>query len=278
MIKIRTANLEDKDKIVELINSMEQNSYIVRFIDEWLKSINEKVFVAEDDGKIVGIAHFFIQNENVAWFEAARIHKEYRNKGIGTMLANVMLDFVKNLGIKKARLVTGGTNIPAQKHLAKTKFKLYSKWVAWKIDFQKINIEDLAFKEANFEEIWNYLNNSKCFVDSGKLYFDSWIFYDFTKDWLKNKINENKVFFDGNGIVIFDEMSRFKGSFQTSYFEAKNLNVMKLLSYIIKQAKKINVSYDKIFIVTPANEELINVLKNVGELRSELLIYEAKID
>jgi hypothetical protein len=53
---------------------------------------------------------------------------------------------------------------------------------------------------------------------------------------------------------------------------------MKLLSYIIKQAKKINVSYDKIFIVTPANEELINVLKNVGELRSELLIYEAKID
>ncbi len=277
MIKIRTANLEDKDKIVELVNSMEQNSYIIKFIDEWLKSNNGKVFVAEDDGKIVGIAHFFIQNKNVAWFEAARIHKDYRNRGIGTMLANIMLDFVKDLGIKKARLVTGGTNIPAQRHLSKTKFKLYAKWVAWKIDFQNI-IEDLTFKETNFEEIWNYLNNSKCFIDSGKLYFDSWIFYDFTEDWLKNKIDENKVFFDGNGIVIFDEMSRFKGSFQTCYFEAKNFNVMNLLGFIVKQAKKLNITYDKISIVTPANEELINALKSIGELRSELLIYEAKID
>jgi N-acetylglutamate synthase and related acetyltransferases len=279
MVKIREATIIDKEKIVELLNSIEQNSYILRFLDEWLRSDNGKVLVAEDDGKIVAISHFFIQNKEVAWFEAARVHKDYRNRGIATMIANTLLNIVKDMGIKKARLVTSASNIPAQRHLAKTIFKVYAKWVSWKFNLQDLNNEDLIFEKSRIEEIWVYLNNSRCFIDSGRLYFDSWVWYDFTYEWLNTKLNENKVFFDGNGIIIFDEMSRFKGNYQTCYFEAKSFNIRKFLKFICLQAKKLKINYDKIFIVTPSNEELISALKNNGlEQISELLIYEAKIN
>jgi len=274
--KIRYATINDKNKIVDFLKNIDPSDYILKILDSWLTDEKGKCLIVEDRDNVIAMNHFFIQDGNVAWLEGARVDKEYRNKGIATFLANKTLEILKGMGIKKARLATVISNIPAQRHLAKTKFKEYARWLIWKSKDLKYK-EEVNFNYHNSKDIWSYIINSKTYYNSGKLYQNNFIWFDFNYEFFEKAIANFKVIFYKEGLAIFDKGLRF-GDFEICYIDINEENYEKILNILITLGKRKGIDIKNFKLISPKDEEIINCLKNYGfDLSNEVLIYQAEI-
>ena len=78
-------------------------------IVKYLKRNPETCFVAEDDGKIVGVIIAGNDGRRGYIYHTA-VHPDCRHQGIGTALVNAALDALKSVGINKVALVVFSRN------------------------------------------------------------------------------------------------------------------------------------------------------------------------
>mgnify|MGYP000055985569 CR=1 FL=1 len=272
-IRIREAKLEDKEKIIEFLREINPNDYIFNVLDFWLKDESGKVLVAEHEGKIVAMNHFYQQNKESGWLEGARVHKDYRGRGIATMLALRSLELLKERGVKKARLVTSATNIAAQRHLTRTPFKLHSKWL--NINFQNtkfVNVEPYD----NFSDVYDFLIKSKIFNELGRLCHDYFSWFDFNEEWLKNRIFKGEVYCDGENLVIITSSTRRGDKYSVSYLECNSNNLIQMLNIAYSLANLKNKASNILFVI-PSLNEYKKILEKEKIEYYEQLVYEALI-
>ena len=113
-LKIRNAKVEDYRDICKI--SCDDLGYncdekLVKQRLEELNDKNERVFVADYDGIIVGYLHAEVYKplyfESLINFLGLAVSKEYRNHKIGTKLINEVEDWAKSIGITKIRVNSG---------------------------------------------------------------------------------------------------------------------------------------------------------------------------
>jgi len=272
-IRIREAKLEDKEKIIEFLKETNPNDYIFNVLDFWLKDENGKVLIAEHEGKIVAMNHFYQQSKENGWLEGARVHKDYRGKGIATMLALRSLELLKERGVKKARLVTAATNIAALRHLMRTPFKLHSKWLS--VNFQ--NPKFVSIKPYdNFSEVYDFLNRSKIFNEFGRICHDYFSWLDFDEEWLRNRILNKEVYFDGENLVIITQSSRRGGKYSVSYLECNANNLIHMLNIAFSLVSLKDKDSGILFVI-PSLSEYKQILDKEKIEYYEQLVYEALI-
>jgi len=115
MIKVRKSSLQDAKGVVAVINSVIaegkltvlDKSFTVQEEVKFLASLSDReaVFVAEVGGKIVGVQtiSFYSQmdaNSHVATI-GTWIHKDYRSRGVGKLLAKESFTFAKEKRFEK---------------------------------------------------------------------------------------------------------------------------------------------------------------------------------
>lgn len=102
--------------------SIIQNDDLQVYVKDFGSFPDDKCFVAEVENKIIGAVWVRIMNDyghvdnNTPSF-AISIYKEYRKLGIGTVLMNKMLDFLKNNGYKQASLAVQKANYAVKMYL-----------------------------------------------------------------------------------------------------------------------------------------------------------------
>ena len=130
-INIRGAERRDLSFIIKLLaddplganredSTMPPNALYLKAWDEISKNNSAEIFVVEDDNQIVGVAQIdYLQYLTYkggvrAQIEGVRIHKEYRNKGIGKKLFNFLIDKAKQRGCHLVQLSTDKTRPEAE--------------------------------------------------------------------------------------------------------------------------------------------------------------------
>jgi GNAT superfamily N-acetyltransferase len=99
------------------------HDYIPLVWDRWLADPTGKMFVVEADGKVVGMNRVRFLEDGSAWFEGARVHPDYRSRGLASMLGENSMEVARRRGVRVFRLTSGSTNKPAHRQIARIMFK-----------------------------------------------------------------------------------------------------------------------------------------------------------
>ena len=123
---VRLATSKDRDQVLGLLNQLgEVINELVHFdpdnirahelgkenYDLAIKRDDRKVFVADNEGEILGVATYFILNDFITGRPYAHIDdfivdKNRRGQGIGTAILDFIKDYAKNNGLRIVELTS----------------------------------------------------------------------------------------------------------------------------------------------------------------------------
>jgi len=126
MVEVRLATQDDKKDVLSLLDELlthieETQKYgshepaeVVGSVlfDELIKKDTFKIFVAEENGNIVGVATLFAypilrRGQYRGQLEELVVTKNMRSKGVGSKLLEAVKDYCKNNNIRSLRLNSG---------------------------------------------------------------------------------------------------------------------------------------------------------------------------
>ena len=120
-IKVKQLTVVAKDvldKINSLLSVLSKDIQLLKY-DEFTKIIdsdNTTVFVAEDNGEIVGmltLVIYCIPSGQKAWIEDVVVDKEMQGKGIGKALIERAIEYANQLNINKVDLTSSPLRVAA---------------------------------------------------------------------------------------------------------------------------------------------------------------------
>ena len=235
-MKIRFAEPRDKEFVVEFTRrTWEHGDYIEDVWDTWVNDTIGKLFVAEVDEKPVGIMHVTFLTPDYAWLEGARVHPDYRGRGIATELNKVCMNWAKENGAKKIGLITAETNYPAHKAAEKASMRKVAQWVFARINLDtfmldnRINLEEIKTAElSDFMDIMNFLSQSEGYKKVNG-YF-SWLYeiLPLDKRFILQEMKCHRVF-----VVRDEETKRITAvGFQEFYLDWETHALSMYLGYL----------------------------------------------
>ena len=119
-LQIRSARRDDIPAIESFTsNTFEWGDYISAMIGEWLESDSTLVLVACDDDVPVAMAKVTMLSKTEAWFSAARVHPDWRGRGIAGTIAGELDDWARERGAVVGRLVIEDWNEASINHVEK---------------------------------------------------------------------------------------------------------------------------------------------------------------
>jgi len=299
-VKFRLATNQDKEYVLNFCkNTFSWGDYIERVWDSWISEPNSIFLVAEienhnikeEDKKPIAIAHGILIPEKTIWIEGIRVNPEYRKRKLATNLINYIIDYGRKKEATHSAAIVSIKNKASKKVMKKSGFKVIAKWSYISTDQMilpsKSNLIG-TFKIANsndYQQIINFLRNSKIFNQSGKKFVKSWRWYDLTDDRLFIMIYNKQVIIVGDnndddnndndkdklqtirGIAIIDREGYWNNQniFQIVYIDADSEDLLlslinKSLELVLKHNekhsnnKKNKNKYEKVQIFTPYQE------------------------
>ena len=121
--KVRPARPSDKAPLMRFIKDVwGGHDYIPRVWDAWLTDRRGRMFVVEVGGVPVGMNRVRWLEDGSAWFEGARVHPDFRGRGLGSMLGENSMQVARNRGTRVFRLTSGSRNRPAHRQIARIRF------------------------------------------------------------------------------------------------------------------------------------------------------------
>ena len=121
MIKIRRAGKEDFETLEDLYRELEEDGVFYQpqhfvlspkgarsvYMEGILESDDQALFVAEDDGRVIGFAHVVLikskpfsclKPETAMYLQDLVVTEEYRNRGIGSMFMETVKKYGRESG------------------------------------------------------------------------------------------------------------------------------------------------------------------------------------
>src|SRR2546429_166614 len=100
------------------------DDYIPGVFDDWARDRRGGLWVALEDGEIVGIAKLTMLGDREAWLHALRVDPRRQRRGIGTALLAHRLERARRLGARVARLDTAEDNVAVHRLMRRFGFRL----------------------------------------------------------------------------------------------------------------------------------------------------------
>jgi GNAT superfamily N-acetyltransferase len=109
---LRPATAADTDAVLALSYAIYgDEDYIPATWESWLAEPNGAVTVAVSDGAVVGVIHFIMLTADDAWLEGVRVAPTFRQRGVGTALAQEVIAQARSHGAQVLRGSTEEANI-----------------------------------------------------------------------------------------------------------------------------------------------------------------------
>lgn len=131
MINIKKFDIGDSEQVISMIQGILDEIFGERAdrvqLEQGFFGDSGSLFVAEENGKIMGSAGIIKFEPEVARLKRMYVLKEYRGKGVSQLLYNKAEQFAKEKGYKKIILSTYPEMAAAQKFYQKNGFVYYRK-------------------------------------------------------------------------------------------------------------------------------------------------------
>lgn len=114
-IVVRKAREDDFQAIIEMSEGIYQgHDYFLCVFHDWLQTLHRLIFVAEFDGKVVGLrAINIVDNGKTFISQGLRIHPDFRGQGLSSRLIDAVHDFIRTHypNVFRERFTTKSDNI-----------------------------------------------------------------------------------------------------------------------------------------------------------------------
>lgn len=208
-VEVRPARPSDKAPLMSFIKDVwGGHDYIPRLWDEWLRGEGGKMFVVEVDGVPRGMNRVRFLEDGSAWFEGARVHPDFRGRGLATLLGKNSMRFAKQRGIRVFRLTSGSRNKTAHRQIAKIKFREVSRFTAYEPPKGKKlrpNGSAVVVDAAGLPEARRLIERSAEFrLGTGVIWHD-WSAAKMTPEVLRKLVGEGAVWKEGRAVAVARE-------------------------------------------------------------------------
>ena len=124
-VTIRPAKAADREAIAAFTeHTFEWGDYVAGAFDSWLAQPGTRLVVAVDDeGTAIGLSRARLVSASEAWFHAARVHPDWRGRGIAGEMAAVLRDWATEEGAVVGRLLVENWNDASIHHVEKIGFR-----------------------------------------------------------------------------------------------------------------------------------------------------------
>lgn len=118
-VRVRQARTDDEAAVREMTadtwSDRDTGDYVSRVFADWIASDDEeqRTFVAEADGELVGLIQAVLLSEYEAWFQGMRVHPAYRGRGVSVALSDAGSSWARERGAAVGRLMVFSWNAPA---------------------------------------------------------------------------------------------------------------------------------------------------------------------
>ncbi len=205
---IREAAPSDRRQVAEMLAEVwGGGDYIMGVWREWLSSPSGDLLVAEVDGRVVGIMYVEYRPAGEAYLAGARVHPNYRRRGIAAQLTLECMERARSRGKTLATLATSVRNLAAQRLAEKLGFRLRARVVrvrASPLSRGRVNrVRPLEPEEASSAERWVRER------DGRPLKFDWYSYSTLTADDLRLYAEEGFAFAVGRyeGLALWQPYS-----------------------------------------------------------------------
>ncbi len=124
MIKVRRGSEDDLPTVLELLNNVWEDDYVPHLWFTWVQSPTEgTVLVAECEEHIVGTTYVKYLPHGACWFQAMRVHPDFRRLGVGSALTHAALRESRDTGRSYAYLGIDAENVASLNMVSQLGFR-----------------------------------------------------------------------------------------------------------------------------------------------------------
>lgn len=204
--RVRPARPADKGPLMSFIkDNWGGHDYIPRMWDEWLKDETGRVFVVEADGVPVGMSRVRFLEDGSAFLEGARVHPEFRGRGLATMLGEKAVRFATDRGVKVFRLVSRSRNKAAHRQIARMNFKESSRVSVYEPEEGAKFTPQEGVRRAGMDElsqVTRLIRRSREFRLGLGVYWNSYEATSLGPSVIKRLVSEGAVWTTGGSVAV----------------------------------------------------------------------------
>jgi GNAT superfamily N-acetyltransferase len=277
-IEIRDARPSDKLPLMSFIKDVwGGHDYIPSVWDSWIGDRKAKLIVVEVDGKQVGLSRMRFLPDGVGWLEGARIHPDYRRRGLASMMGEHLIQTGLGRGVGSYRLTSGSQNRAAHAQVKKAGFVEKARVSVYEPEGgARFKAQSGVWKAEADEcsEIQSLLEESREYRLGARVYWDVFSAVTLTPDVLATLVRQGSVFRTEEGVAI----GRIGGEGgeiwrQICFVTGSPDGVTKLAKHIF--GKKEESKTDRKLAYMPQGSPHIRTLKKLGLKRAwSLVLFE----
>lgn len=127
--RIRRASPEDREPITAICRAFDPEDWVPEALD-WLVGEQEPkgLYVAEQEGRVIGLYHLDSPAPGEAYFSAMRIDPAMQGQGLGSLFCRAQVEQARSLGLSTTYLLSLLDNLPAHRTVQKNGFANLGAW------------------------------------------------------------------------------------------------------------------------------------------------------
>jgi GNAT superfamily N-acetyltransferase len=275
---VRAARPSDKAPLMEFITRLwEGHDYIPRVWEDWISDKSAKMFVVEVDGAPVGMNRVRFQEDGTAWLEGARIHPDYRGRGLASMLGRNAVEVAAARGIRTCRLTCNSRNRSAQRQVAKMGFKEMARMSLYVARRKSRFRPQMGVRRARNDDVprlTRVIRASREFRAGAGVYWDGFRTISLTPKIIRKRTIEGSVFLSGEAIAIA-KVSAAEGTIwrQVCFACGRSGDVKRLIRHAFGSSERRRTSHR--FVHAPQGSPLVPNAREAGLVRdASFILYE----
>lgn len=195
-ITVRRARASDRTAMIEITRDVwEGHDYVPLVWDRWLRDADGVTFVAELDGRVLGLQHAAVQPDNSAWLEGIRVASGVQGQGIGFAMLQEGIAWARLSGLSAVRLATSSSNPSSNRIAEKGGLEVVQRFATRRSDPAQEAVDAVRVAlPSDLDAIWPL-------VEDQRFYTESWTAFPLTRDRLRLLLAAHEVAVLGDGAI-----------------------------------------------------------------------------